>query len=103
LRLKGTQDIEVSPINWSYVDVGQSFQPFIGKDNCYEDCAECTCPDGNLDLVFNFENQDVVNSLGEVSDGDCLVLEIIGKLKEEFNGTSFIGEDVLRIIAKDKP
>jgi hypothetical protein len=103
LRLKGTEDIEVSPLRWAYADVGEPFEPFIGKDDCYQDCAECTCPDGNLDLVFHFETQEVVSALGEVYDNDCLVVEIVGNLKEEFNGASFIGEDVLRIISKDKP
>ena len=106
LRLKGTEDGGVSPLRWSYADVGEPFEPFIGKEDCFEDCLACSCPDDNLDLVFHFDTQEVVAALvaalGEVNDEDCLVLEIIGNLKEEFGGTPIVGEDVVRILKKGK-
>jgi hypothetical protein len=102
LRLKGTEDEGVPPLRWALADVGAPFEPFIGKEDCYGDCVDCSCADGKLDLVFHFDTQEVVAALGEVYDEDCLVLEIIGALKEEYNGTPIIGEDVVRMLVKGK-
>jgi hypothetical protein len=44
--------------------------------------------------------QEIVDALGEVNDGDCVVLTLTGNLKEEFGGISIIGEDVVKIIKK---
>jgi hypothetical protein len=92
----------VAPRRWAYADVGEPFEPFTGKEDCYEDCAD-SYADGNLDLVFRFVTQAVVGALGEVSDEDCLVLEITGVLKEEYGGTPIVGEEVVRILKKGKP
>ena len=59
-------------------------------------------PDGYLDLVLMFDAQELVAALGEVSDGDVLVLHLHGNLKEEYGGTPIAGEDVVRIIKKGK-
>ena len=40
--------------------------------------------------------------MGDIDDGDVLVLQIIGNLKEEFGGTPVLGEDVVLILKKDK-
>jgi hypothetical protein len=45
----------------------------------------------------------VVADLGEVNDGDVLVLQLTGNLKEEFGGTAIVGEDVVVILKKGKP
>jgi hypothetical protein len=102
LRLKGTEDEGVAPLRWALADVGAPFEPFIGKEDCYEDCVDCSCADGFLDLVFHFDTQEVVAYLGEVDDEDCLVLEITGALKEDSGGTPIIGEDVVRMLVKGK-
>ena len=102
LRLKGTEEPLVAPLRWAYADVGEPFEPFIGKEDCFEDCLVCSCPDGFLDLVFHFDRQEVIAAIGEVYDGDCLVLELTGNLQEEFDGTPIVGEDVVRILKKDK-
>jgi hypothetical protein len=102
LRLQGTEEPLVAPLRWAYADVGEPFEPFIGKEDCYEDCAGCSCPDGYDDLVFHFDTQEVVAALGEVSDEDCLVLEIIGNLMDDNGGTPIVGEDVVRILKKGK-
>jgi len=39
-------------------------------------------------------------ALGEVEDGACLILTLTGNLKEEFDGTAIVGQDVVRIIKK---
>jgi len=38
--------------------------------------------------------------LGDVNDGDCVVVHLTGNLKEEYGGTPIAGEDVVLIIKK---
>jgi hypothetical protein len=102
LRLKGTEGPLVAPLRWALADVGEPFVPYAGKEDCFADCIWCSCADGFMDLVFHFDTQEVVAALGEVSDEDCLVVEIIGNFQEEYNGTSFVGEDVVRILKKGR-
>ncbi len=104
LRLPGSETPVVSPLRWAYVDVGEPFEPFVGKEDCELDCAGCSCADGFMDLVFHFDKQEVVTTLklDTVDDNQCLVLEIIGTLKEEFGSRPIIGEDVVRILVKGK-
>jgi hypothetical protein len=92
----------VSPLRWSYEDVATPVEPFSGKEDCLEDCEE-VYPDGYTDLTLKFDTQEVVAALGEVSDGDCLVLALTGELKEEFGGTPIFGEDVILILKKSNP
>jgi hypothetical protein len=40
-------------------------------------------PDGTTDLTLKFKAQEVIAALGEVGDGDVLVLSLTGMLKEE--------------------
>jgi hypothetical protein len=96
--------VEVAPLRWSVEDAGIPYEPFTGRVDAY-DCMEY-CPDeygvfdGYLDLSFKFKSQEVVDALGEVHDGDVVVLQLSGKLKEEFGGTGFVGEDVVWILEK---
>jgi hypothetical protein len=41
-----------------------------------------------------------VAALGDVTDGEVIILQLIGNLKPEFGGTSFVGEDVVLILDK---
>lgn len=93
VRLEG-----IAPLRWALQDVATPFEPFIGK----EDALDCTeeGPDGYLDLTLKFKAQEVVDALGDVSDGDVLVLQLTGKLKDEFGGTPIVGEDVVWILEK---
>jgi PKD repeat protein len=99
VRLEG-----VAPLRWSYEDAGFPYEPFIGKEgrfDCLEyDPDECVVFDGYLDLSLKFKAQEVVAALGEVHDGDVLVLQLTGQLKEEFGGTPIVGEDVVWIVKK---
>ncbi len=54
---------------------------------------------GYLDLTLKFDRQEVVELLGEVDDGDVIVLVITGQLRD---GTPIKGEDVVWIIKKGK-
>ncbi len=85
----------VSPLHWAVEDVATPFEPFIGK----EDIRDCTRDgrDGVLDLNLKFRTQEVIAALGEVDNGDMLVLSLTGMLKHECGGQPFEGEDVVII------
>jgi YVTN family beta-propeller protein len=91
LRLNG-----VAPSKYSYADVAAPFQPFLGKKNCTGDCT-VSGPDGYLDLMLQFERSEILQALGSVPDGSCVVLKLAGRL---FNGTPIAGEDVVVILDK---
>jgi hypothetical protein len=117
VAIVGTEDFDVTqvdptsillegvpPLRWSLEDVATPFEPFIGKEDCFEDCHELG-PDGYVDLTLKFSAQEVFGALGDVEDGDCLVLELTGHLLEEFDGTPIVGEDVMSVLSlkKGKP
>ena len=85
----------VSPLRWSLEDVAT---PFDGdKDSC-DDCTEDGA-DGFTDLTLKFDRQEIVAALGDVEDGDCMVLTLEGQLMD---GTPIIGRDVVVILKKGK-
>jgi sugar lactone lactonase YvrE len=87
--------VGVAPLRWSFEDVAT---PFEGE---VKDCLSCTTkgPDGYNDLVFKFDQQELVTAIGEVEDGECLELTLAGVL---LDGTAFLGSDFVTIIAKCK-
>jgi len=85
----------IPPLKWHFEDVATPFEPFTGKEDC-EDCAE-TEPDGELDLLLHFSNQELAAVLSGAERGDCYVLTIEGNLLEEFGGTPIRGEDVVTV------
>ncbi|MCK4722814.1 MAG: hypothetical protein KAT75_05900, partial [Dehalococcoidia bacterium] len=90
----------LAPLRWAMEDVATPFEPFTGK----EACDDCTTEgaDGYLDLTFKFDKQAIVDTLGEIEDGECVVLHLTGNLKDESGGTAIVGEDVVRILKKGK-
>jgi len=52
-----------------------------------------------MDLLLKFETQEIVTALGEVNDGDEIVLPLSGKLS---NGIAIEGQDTVLILKKDK-
>jgi hypothetical protein len=91
----------VAPLRWALEDVSTPYEPFLGREDIY-DCTEAG-PDGFLDLVIKFDAQEMVAALGEVHDGDVLILQLTGYLKEEYGRTPIVGEDVVWIVDKVKP
>ena len=83
----------VSPMRWSEEDVATPFEPFTGKQDAYD----CTIegPDGYVDLAMKFKKQEIIAAIGDVSDGDVLVLTVNAQL---FDGTAIQGEDVVVIL-----
>jgi hypothetical protein len=90
----------VAPLRWAYEDVATPYEPYIGKEGAFACTTEG--PDGYLDLVFHFDTQELVEALGEVADGDVIVIPLTGNLSEEFGGTPIVGEDVVVILKKGK-
>ena len=95
MRLKG-----VAPLTWSEADIATPYEPFIGKAHAL-DCTD-EGADGHVDLRLKFSVPELVASLGEVGDGDVLVLRLAGALKDEYGGKSIAGEDVVVILKRGK-
>ena len=79
----------VAPVMWSIEDVTV---PVGGEGEC-NDTQEG--PDGFYDLTVKFNTQELVTALGEVSDGDELILTITGNL---IDGQYIEGNDCIIII-----
>jgi hypothetical protein len=86
----------VAPIRSNYEDVATPFEPYVGKEDCFDDCHE-EGPDGYMDFTLKFRVQDIVEAIGMVEDRECIVLTLTGQL---FDGTEIIGEDVVLILKK---
>jgi len=82
----------VAPIRLSYEDVATPFEGEL----C--DCHDLD-GDGYMDLTLKFDTQEIVGALGDVDDGDELVLTLTGKT---FDGVSIVGEDCILILKKGK-
>jgi hypothetical protein len=91
LRLEG-----VAPLHWSIADVGR---PFAGVP---AGCQSCTTggPDGYPDITLKFDTQALAAALGPVSDRECRVVHLTGKLSSSAGATPIVGEDVLTILKK---
>jgi hypothetical protein len=87
--------VGVSPLRWALEDVATPYEPFVGKEDAF-DCTD-EGPDGYMDLTFKFDIQEIVAALGDVNDGDVLVLSLTGRL---MGGEGFVGEDVVVILKK---
>jgi hypothetical protein len=69
----------VAPLRWALEDVSD---------------------DGHMDLVLKFKTQEIVAALGDVDDGDVLVLWLTANLKAAFGGGAIAGDDEVWIIEK---
>ena len=81
----------ISPLRWSTEDVAT---PISDGEEC-----ECTIEgsDGFDDLSLKFDSQELVAALGEVNDGDEIVLTLTGNMLDE---TPIEGSDCVIIRAK---
>ncbi len=94
-------DVGISPIRWALEDVATPFEPFLGKPlNAY--ACHTLRADGLKDLTLKFVSPALAEILAGVQNGDVIILQLTGNLKEEFGGKPFIGEDVVKIILKTK-
>ena len=78
---------DVAPIRSSLEDVAT---PVDGEE------CECTEEglDGYTDLTLNFETEEIADALGEVVNGEVLLLTLTGDLSD---GTPIEGEDCIRV------
>ena len=90
----------ITPLSWALEDVATPYEPYAGKADAF-DCTE-EGADGYMDLTLKFDAQEVIAALGDVEDGQVLVVHLMGSLKEEFGGSDFFGEDVIVILKKGK-
>jgi len=88
----------IAPLRWAMEDVATPYGEFSDPPGCME-CTE-EGRDGYMDLTVKFKMQEVAAAISGVEDGDCIVLNITGNLKEDFGGTEIVGSDVVRIIKK---
>ena len=96
----------VSPLRWSVEDSAVPYQPDLGKQEVY-DCLEYYPDEGGAfdgipDLTLLFNAREVRAVLGDVSNGDVLVLPLQGYLRDEFGGGAILGEDVVVTTSKSK-
>ncbi len=89
----------VPALRSSFQDVATPFTPFTGKADCNTDCTTAGA-DGMLDMVLQFDAQSVLAALGPVTDGECIVVQLTGRLLPAFGGTAINGEDVVLIRKK---
>ncbi len=99
VAILGSEDLDVNTIEVASIRLAG----VAPVRNSYEDVAtpvpdgnECECttegPDGYTDLALKFKTQDIVSELGEVADGEVLVLTLTGCL---FDGTIIEGQDCI--------
>lgn len=103
----GSEDLDASAIVATSVRLGEveafrdSYDDVAGGVADANDCSDHTSgPDGYQDLVLKFKTQDIVQSFGEVSQGDILTLNLTGVLEDE---TPIEGQDCIVIVGKHKP
>ncbi len=80
----------------SYEDVTA---PAFKVDDC--DCEELG-PDSFEDLELKFDRQEIVDSLGDVNDGEVIRLTLTGDLLQSNGGTGIKGTDCVLIRDKGK-
>ncbi len=83
---------KLSPVRWSFEDVGTPYEPFEGKLNPYQ--CNTLGPDGYLDMVLKFDTQAIAASLNDVEENEGITLQLRGNLRD---GTEITGEDVVII------
>lgn len=84
----------VAPVRSGYEDVTA---PAFKTEDC--DCEELA-PDSYEDLELKFDTQEIVDSMGDVDDGEEVTLTLTGKLLESAGGTGIEGVDC--VLIKDK-
>lgn len=89
--------IGVAPIRWAMEDVATPFEGNLEVCDCHE-----LEGDGYLDLTLKFDAQEVVAALGEVEDGECLMLELTGNLKTAYDALPIKGGDVVSVLKKGR-
>ena len=85
--------VGVSPLRWNVEDVATPFEPYTGKEDAYDCTTEGS--DSYNDLTMKFKKKEIVEAIGDVNDGDVLILTVNAQL---FDGTAIVGEDIVVIL-----
>ena len=107
-------EIDIKPGSWpnplnvnkkgvlpvAILNAGDFFAPISPSDVYLEGVAPLRWSWENGSLTLKFDAQEIVGALGDVNDGDVLVLQLTGNLKEEFGGLPFVGQDVVVVLKK---
>ncbi len=99
----GSEELDVNSIDIASIRLAgarairSSFEDIATPS--HDDCKSFLQPDGYTDLVLKFETREIVESLGEVLDGEEWILTLDGML---YDGTGIEGEDYITILAKGK-
>jgi probable HAF family extracellular repeat protein len=107
VAILGTVDVnvtEIDPTSIRLEGVNAIRHSFENVAAPAVDSSDCNCtedgPDGFLDLTLKFKTQEIVNAIGNVNEGDVLVLELTGVLYDE---RPIEGTDCVLIRGKHKP
>ncbi len=107
VAILGTNDVNVITIDPTSIRLAGVKPLRSGLEDVAGSVADgndCNCseagPDGFLDLTLKFKTQEVAEAIGDVNDGDVLVLELTGVL---FNESPIEGADCVLILDKHKP
>jgi hypothetical protein len=84
----------VAPLRWALEDVATPYASLISDPPHRLNCTTGGV-DGLPDLTLQFDAEAVIAALGDVSDGDVVVVQLTGQLRD---GTPIMGEDVIVII-----
>ena len=99
VAILGNEDLDVNRIDTASVRlVGISPIRWSTKNVSSPDVCDGS-GDGITDLTFKFDTSEIVDAIGDVKDGEEIVLTISGELED---GTKFQGEDIVRILKKGK-
>lgn len=83
---------DVSPLRWSLKDVGTPTDPFIEESDQCNDHGH----DGFEDLVFTFDTYEIVQALGDVANGEEIVLTLKGALNGDNARASILVENTVQ-------
>jgi len=86
----------VQPIRYNYEDVATPADVNAMPEDCL---CSTDGPDDYLDMTLKFDTPVIIEAIGEVEDGDYVVLTLTGLLKD---GTPIEGTDCVLIIEKGK-
>ena len=105
VAILGTEDFDVSTIDpvsirlAGVAPIRSSVEDVSTPVEDSQDVCDCTTQgaDGYTDLTLKFDTQEIVSALGEVADGDVLVLTLTGK---SFDGIPIEGKDCIVVFSK---
>ncbi|NIO09268.1 MAG: hypothetical protein GTO40_15155, partial [Deltaproteobacteria bacterium] len=92
VAILGTDDFDVTSIDPASILLQDSVMPL--RTAAEDDASAIDCNDQNgdglLDLLLKFDSQETIAALGQINDGDVIILSLGGSL---LDGSEFAGQD----------